>query len=151
MPSPIDRRTILNAAGVPRLASVAGLSDLHRETYHAALGAALESREGLDQRPRDLPPETLDGALCAALAEHFLRGRCGDRAARYVRAATAHLMRQNAHAAATTLHELALATAPFASGEPRVRLLLAKAAALDPQGRRAEQRAAGDEGVQRPR
>jgi tetratricopeptide (TPR) repeat protein len=121
----------------------AGLSDLHRETYHAALGEALEARE----RAAERDPETLDGGLCVALAEHFLRGAKGDRALRYLRPALRHLERQNAHAVALTIADLALASPGLATGALRLHLLLRRVTSLNVQGRRAEQRAALEEAV----
>lgn len=121
----------------------AGLSDLHRETYHAALGDVLEKRE----HAADREPRTLDGAVCVALATHLLRGGQGGRAHRYVATALGHLERQGAVDAAIALARAALDTTEAPHDGSRVRLLLSYARFLGDQGRRADEKAALEEAI----
>ncbi len=106
-----------------------------REEYHAALAAALETRTNA----ADQDPETLDGALCVDLCEHFLEGARGESALRYLPAAQRHLARGYLHAQVVSLTERALAVPGLLGGSERAKTLLLLAHALDLMGRRARQ------------
>ena len=119
----------------------AGLPEMLREEYHAAIGTAIEAKGGAASRE----PKDLDGALCVGLAEHFLKGAQGVRALRYLDAALAHLEKGYRHDAAVRLADRALAVPDLVAGRERCELLLRKASRLDLLGRRDEQRAAIEE------
>jgi tetratricopeptide (TPR) repeat protein len=121
----------------------AGLPEMLREEYHAALGAALEARSGAASKE----PKDLDGALCVDLAEHSLKGAKGERARRYFDAAFGHLANSNANDAAVRLVDQALAVPGLVAGRQRCELLLRKSIRLDFLGRRDAQRAAADEAI----
>ncbi|MHC5012509.1 MAG: serine/threonine-protein kinase, partial [Planctomycetota bacterium] len=106
-----------------------------REAYHAAIAAALEARE----HALDRDPKTLDGALCVDLCEHFLKGRKGQPAHRYLDAALDHLEAGYLNDQAIDLIDRALAVGLELAGTERAELLLRKAARLDLLGRRAAQ------------
>ena len=114
----------------------AGLSVPLREAYHAAIADALETQHGAAAAD----PASLDGALCAELADHFLAGAAGPRALRYVDAALAHLERNYMNDAAVHLADRVLAAPGLLAGEARIALLLRKAARLDFLGDRDAQR-----------
>jgi serine/threonine protein kinase/tetratricopeptide (TPR) repeat protein len=113
-----------------------GLSMPLREAYHAAIADALESQHGAAAAD----PATLDGGLCAELAEHFLAGAAGARALRYVDAALAHFERNYLNDAAVHLADRVLAAPDLVTGEARIAMLLRKAARLDYLGDRGAQR-----------
>ena len=119
----------------------AGLSDLHRRSYHAAIADALEAREGAAARE----PSSLDGEMCVDLAGQFLQGGQGARALRYLGPALAHLARGWLNEAAVDLADHALAVPGLLAGRQRCELLLQSASRLDLLGRRDPQRAALDE------
>jgi serine/threonine protein kinase/tetratricopeptide (TPR) repeat protein len=119
----------------------AGLPEMLREEYHAAIGAALETRSGASTKE----PKDLDGALCVDLAEHYLRGARGERAVRYLDAALQHLEKGYLHDAALRLADRALAVPGLVAGRQRCDVLLRKARRLDFLGRRDAQRAALEE------
>ena len=98
----------------------AGLSRSHRERYHAAIAASLESRCGGAHRD----PMGLDGGLCASLARHFLDGAEGRGALRYLHAALCHLEKGSRNEAAARLLEQALAIPGLIEGAQRSELLL---------------------------
>ena len=119
----------------------AGLPEMLREEYHAALGAVIDAKSGAASKE----PVDLDGALCVDLAEHFLKGARGDRAMRYLGAALDHLEKGYLHDAAVRLADRALAVPGLVAGRERCELLLRKAGRLDLLGRRDAQRAALEE------
>jgi tetratricopeptide (TPR) repeat protein len=121
----------------------AGLSEPLREEYHAAIAAALEARNGAASRE----PKELEGPLCVALAEHFLKGAQGARALRYLDPAIAHLERSYAHGTALALIDRALGAPGVLTGRARGELLLTKAFSLDELSRREEERGAIDEAL----
>jgi serine/threonine protein kinase/tetratricopeptide (TPR) repeat protein len=114
-----------------------------REEYHAAIAERMEALAG----GVSADPATLDGPLCVALCEHFLKGARGESALRYVERASRHLARGHQHAQVAALERGVLAVPGLLHGEPRVRALLRLEAALDALGRKADQRAALDEAV----
>ena len=114
------------------------LSELLREEYHGAIATALESRNGAAEKAA----ETLDGALCVDLCEHFLRGANGESALRYLGAAEAHLTKAYQRAQVADLNERALAVPGLLAGKPRVKTLLRLCgvnSSLDGLSRRARQ------------
>ncbi len=121
----------------------AGLPEMLREDYHAAIAAALEAKsDAASKKPTDL-----DGALCVDLAEHFLKGAQGQRASRYLDAALDHLEKGYLNDVAVRLADRALAVPGRVAGRERCVLLLRKADRLDLLGRRDAQRAALEEAV----
>jgi serine/threonine protein kinase/tetratricopeptide (TPR) repeat protein len=121
----------------------AGLSEPLREEYHASIATALETRSGAASRK----PADLDGALCAAVADHLLKGGRGPRAVRYLDRARAHLEGAYVNGAAVDLIDRALAVPGLFAGAERAEILLRKIARLDLMARRGEQRAAIDEAM----
>jgi serine/threonine protein kinase/tetratricopeptide (TPR) repeat protein len=119
----------------------AGVSGPLREEYHAAIGAAMETRSGAASNE----PKDLQGALCVELAEHFLRGAKGERAMRYLGAALEHLERNYLHDAGVRLADRALSVSGLLASELRFEVLLRKAGHLDVLGRRDAERSALDE------
>ncbi len=117
------------------------LHETLREHYHAALAAALETRT----KAIDKDPETLDGALCVDLCEHYLKGARGESALRYLKAAQTHLTKGYLHAQVVALTERALAIPNLLTGLERAKTLLRLANALDPLGRRARQEECAEE------
>ncbi len=120
----------------------AGMPELLREPYHAAIGDAIEAKSGAASRE----PKDLDGPLCVDLAEHYLKGAQGPRALRYVDAALTHLEKGYLNDAAIRLADGALAEPGLVAGRQRCELLLRKADRLEILGRRDARRAALDEG-----
>jgi tetratricopeptide (TPR) repeat protein len=120
-----------------------GLSKPLREEYHAAIASALETRHAAAAKD----PAALDGALCADLAEHFLRGGEGARALRYLDPALTHLEKGWLNDAAARLAERALAVPALLTGAARGAMLMRLASRLDVLGRRAPQRAAIEEAL----
>ena len=118
-----------------------GLPELLRESYHAALASALETRA----KCADMDPATLDGTLCVDLCEHFLKGGQGERAVRYLGAAQTHLEKGYRNDAAILLAERALAVPGLLAGLERARTLLRLGAVLDRLGRRERQEEAARE------
>jgi tetratricopeptide (TPR) repeat protein len=115
-----------------------GLNEQLREEYHAALAEALETRTG----SADQEPETLDGALCVDLSEHFLTGARGESALRYLEAAEKHLTEGYLHEQAVVLAERALAVPDLMTGPERARALIRLCGVggpLDRLGRRPRQ------------
>ncbi len=112
-----------------------------REAYHVALAEALETRT----KATDKDPETLDGALCVNLCEHYLRGARGESALRYLKAAQEHLTKGYLHAQVVALTERALAIPDLLTGLERAKTLLRLANALDSLGRRARQEGCAEE------
>ena len=132
------------------------LPDAVREELHAALAEALETRT----QARDQDAAALDGDLCVNLCEHFLRGKRGVPALRYLSSAMASLARSYRHEQLVTLAERALATAGLLGGAQRADTLLKLAATLDQTGARERQahaareagelaEAAGDDALRR--
>ena len=119
----------------------AGMPELLREPYHAAIAEAIEVRHGAASKE----PKDIDGAVCVELAEHFLRGSQGPRALRYVGAALTHLEKGYQNDVAIRLADRALAVPGFVAGRERCELLLRMAGRLDLLGRRDAQRAALEE------
>jgi tetratricopeptide (TPR) repeat protein len=117
------------------------MSELLRESYHAALASALETRTGAATQA----PASLDGAVCVDLAEHFLAGAQGARALRYLDAAMTHLSKGWLNDVAVRLADRALAVPSLVEGEARCELLLRKAVRLDLLARRDAQAAALEE------
>jgi len=114
------------------------LNEQLREEYHAALAGALEVRT----KAADADPETLDGALCVDLCEHYLRGARGASALRYFDAALTHLEKGYLNAPAVDLAEQALAVPGLLAGLERAKILLRLGEGdgpLDRMGRRARQ------------
>jgi tetratricopeptide (TPR) repeat protein len=114
----------------------AGLPEILREEYHAALGAAIEARSGAASRA----PKDLDGALCVDLSEHYLKGAKGERALRYLDAALTHLEKGYLNEAMIRLADRALAVPGLVAGRERFELLLRKADVLQLLGRRDAER-----------
>ena len=106
------------------------LPEMLREAYHAALAEALEARESA----RDREPADLDGALCVALCDHFIRGGRGERAARYFACAQGHLVDGYLNAPAVALSERALAVPDLLVGGDRLRALMRLAMAYEVLG-----------------
>ncbi len=121
----------------------AGLSELLREEYHAAIADAIADRHGT----ADKDPKDLDGPLCVDLAEHFLKGAQGVRALRYLDPALTHLEKGYLNDAAIRLAERALAAPGLLAGSERGKTLRRLAARLRLLGRRDPQRAAIEEAV----
>jgi tetratricopeptide (TPR) repeat protein len=120
-----------------------GLDDSARERIHAALGHALERREGtLEAKPAEL-----DGALCVDLCQHFSRGGEGKRAMRYVGRALNHLWEACRHDEAIELTDRLLATEGLLEGRRRAAVLLRQVSPLDVLGLRTRQKAALDEAL----
>jgi hypothetical protein len=117
------------------------LHEQMREEYHAALATALEART----KAGDADPETLDGALCVDLCEHFLSGARGERALRYLEAAHAYLTKGYLNDSAVRLAERALAVPGLLAGAERARVLVRLCGVLDPLGRPARQEEAARE------
>ncbi len=117
------------------------LPEMLREEYHAALAEALETRT----KATDKDPETLDGALCVNLCEHYLKGARGEYALRYLDAAQTHLTKGYLHAQVVALTERALAIPDLLTSVERAKTLLHLANALDALGRRARQEACAHE------
>ncbi|MCU0725264.1 MAG: tetratricopeptide repeat protein [Planctomycetes bacterium] len=109
-----------------------------REEYHALVAEALESLAGAADRD----PKSLDGALCASLAAHFLEGGRGPRAVRYLDGGFSHLERTWQNEAAIRLAERALAVPDLLTPEQRGFALVRLAGRLGLLGRRAPQEAA---------
>ncbi len=112
-----------------------GLNEVLREEYHAALAEALESRTNAAAAD----PESLDGALCVDLCEHFLSGARGPRALRYLDGAHAHLRAGYLNDQVASLLGRALAVPDLLAGVARAVVLMRVVAAYDRLGRRAEQ------------
>ncbi len=121
----------------------AGLSELLREEYHAAIADAIADIHGT----ADKDPKDLDGALCVGLAEHFLKGGQGPRALRYLDAALTHLEAGYLNEPAIRLADQALGVSGLMLGQERSGLLLRKAARLDTVGSRDAQHAALEEAM----
>ncbi|MCU0728123.1 MAG: protein kinase [Planctomycetes bacterium] len=109
-----------------------------REEYHALLAGAQESLAGAADRD----PKSLDGALCASLAAHFLEGGRGPQAVRYLDEGLSHLERTWQNEAAIRLAERALAVPDLLPPERRGWTLVRLAGRLGYLGRRARQEAA---------
>jgi len=107
-----------------------GLPELLRESYHAALGAALARRH----------PDSDDGAVLVDLCEHFLRGAEGERAQGYLPDALDHLTGGYLHDRAIALVDRALDAPGLLESTARAELLLRKASALELRGRHEEDR-----------
>ncbi len=108
----------------------ASLSELLREEYHAALAETLETRT----KAREAAPESLNGALCVDLCEHYLKGARGESALRYLQAAQDHLTNGYLHAEAADLAERALGVPGLLAGTDRAKVLLRRASVLAPKG-----------------
>jgi serine/threonine protein kinase/tetratricopeptide (TPR) repeat protein len=119
----------------------AGLPEMLREEYHAALGAAIEARSGAASKE----PKDLDGALCVDLAEHFLAGAQGAKALRYLDSALTHLEKRYLNDPIIRLTDRALAVPGLVAGRERCKLLWRKADRVSMLGRRDAQRAILDE------
>ena len=96
------------------------IHDMLREEYHAAIGAAIESRAGAADRP----PAELDGELCIELTRHFVAGGQGRRALRYLDPALNCLERTTRFDALGRLVRSLLAVPGLVEGEARCRMLL---------------------------
>ncbi len=121
----------------------AGMPELLREPYHAAIGDALERQH--DAAAKE--PGEIDGALAVDLAEHFLKGAQGARALRYLDPALTHLEKGYLNEAAVRLMGRALTAPSLLAGGPRVEMLLRKARRLDLLGRSGAERAALEEAI----
>jgi len=113
----------------------AHLNENLREEYHGAIAEAIEAREGAAEKD----PESVDGALCVDLCEHYLKGARGEAALRYLAAAQTHLTKGYLHAQVVSLTERTLAVPDLLSGTERAKALLQLADALDPMGRPTRQ------------
>ena len=91
-----------------------------REEYHAALAEALETRT----QAAGKDAESLDGAVCVDLCEHFLRSNRGESALRYLEAAQTDLTKGYLHAHMVTLTERALSVPGLLTGVARAKTLL---------------------------
>lgn len=111
------------------------LHEQMREEYHAALAEALEARTSA----AEADPETLDGALCVDLCEHYLKGSRGGSALRYLEAAQSHLSKGCLNAQVVALSERAVAAPGLLTGADRANVLLRLFRALDVLGRRTRQ------------
>jgi tetratricopeptide (TPR) repeat protein len=116
----------------------AGMPELLREPYHAAIAEAIEARSGAASKE----VKEVDGAVCVELAEHFLNGARGDRALRYLGAALDHFTKGYLHDAAVRLADHVLTVPGLVAGRERCKLLLRKASRLDLLGRRDAERSA---------
>ena len=105
-----------------------------REEIHAAIGEALEARGGAALSDTG----TADGALCAEIAEHLLRGGRGAAASRYLDAALTHLERGYRNDAVLRIADLALAALGALGAAERVAVLLRKQQRLSFLGRNDE-------------
>ncbi|MHC5012669.1 MAG: ATP-binding protein, partial [Planctomycetota bacterium] len=112
-----------------------GLAEPLRERLHAAIGEALEAREGA----ADGDPKDLDGALCVDLCRHFLEGAQGERALRYLDEALDHLSEGYLNDQAIALAERTLKVPGLLESRERVMVLLRTNGFLDLLGRREEQ------------
>ncbi len=106
-----------------------------REAYHAGIAAALEARTNAADRD----PESLGGALCVELCEHYLKGARGAAALRYLPAAQDHLTNGYLQAEMVALTDRALAIPDLLTGADRAQSLLRLAGTFDMLGRRARQ------------
>ncbi len=120
-----------------------GLSDLHRESYHAAIAATIESREGATARE----PASLDGALSSAIAEHYLRSAEPARSLRYLGPALTYLEKAYRNDAAARLASRALGVEGLLAGRERCGVLIRLASRFELVGRRAEERPVLDEAI----
>jgi serine/threonine protein kinase/tetratricopeptide (TPR) repeat protein len=96
------------------------LPEMLREEYHFALAEVLESRT----MAADADVETLDGALCVDLCEHFLASAQAERALRYLDTAIEHLIDGYLFAEVIRLADRALAAPEGLAGTRRVELLI---------------------------
>jgi tetratricopeptide (TPR) repeat protein len=112
----------------------AGLSQTHRESFHAAIAATLERRTGAAERDVG----DVDGGLCAVLAGHLLDGGDGTRALRYLDSALDHLERGWKNEAVVRLIDRALSVATGLNGVQRCALVLRRAKRIDFIGERDE-------------
>ncbi|MDH3592401.1 MAG: tetratricopeptide repeat protein, partial [Planctomycetota bacterium] len=110
----------------------AGLPEVLREEYHAALGDALEKR-------------ALRASDHVQLCEHFFDGGRPERAKPHLENALQHLDKGYVFEVGLGLLERALAAPGLYEGKERVEKLIAKARRLALLGRRDEERAASDE------
>jgi serine/threonine protein kinase/tetratricopeptide (TPR) repeat protein len=101
----------------------ASMSEPLREEYHAALGEALEAATGAAGRD----PAEIDGEVCVRLAEHFLAGRRGARARRYLDPALTRLERQSRNREAIRLADSEIAVSVWSAPGERAALHLRKA------------------------
>jgi serine/threonine protein kinase/tetratricopeptide (TPR) repeat protein len=108
-----------------------GLSQVHREHYHASIAAALEQSTGAAAAR----VEEIDGALCVELTRHFFDGAQRARALRYFDAAREHLRRIGMVGAADRLAASALEVSGLLSGTRRAEVLLARAGSVSFLGR----------------
>ncbi len=137
----IERRLGLVRAAGPRFVFdhhqiqetvAARLSPALAAAYHAELGEALQRRALASADATELA-----GEIAARLAEHFLRGGCGDRARPYLASALVHVEARSAeHAAA--LCRLALDASPPPPATERLATLVRLLGCLDHIGRPAE-------------
>lgn len=115
----------------------AGIHEVLREEYHAAIGAAIETRSGAAGRE----PKDLDGDLCVEITSHFVSGGQGRRALRYVSAALDHLERRTRPDALGRLTRRVLAVPGLVDGAARVKVLLHNANGLGREFSEAEREA----------
>jgi len=111
------------------------LNEYLREEYHSSLAKALETRT----MAGDNDPESLDGALCVDLCEHYLKGGRGEKALRYLDAAQQHLTRGHQFAQVVALGERALAVTDLLTGLERARMMVYLLDHLDALARRTRQ------------
>jgi tetratricopeptide (TPR) repeat protein/tRNA A-37 threonylcarbamoyl transferase component Bud32 len=114
-----------------------------REEYHAAIGGALESRVGGPSRPLS----DLGGEVCVELARHFVAGRQGRRALRYLDAALSHLESAYRNDLASRLARDVLSVPGLVEGAERCRLLLRDPHAMGREATPDERLARLDEAV----
>ena len=93
------------------------MAEIDRDGWEKGMKRALAEALETQTRAADREPETLDGALCVDLSEHFLMGARGESALRYLEAAEKHLAEGYLHEQAVALAERALeATGLIAAG-----------------------------------
>jgi len=112
-----------------------GLSEMLREEYHAALGAAVEATHAA---------EPVTGVM---ICEHYLRGGRGEKALEYLEPALDHLEHGYLNDAALELSWRALSVPGLLGGEDRLRILDRRIRRLNMLGRVEEEREAIDEAL----
>ena len=119
------------------------MPELLREEYHAALAAALETREHAAGRD----PERAGGEAAVDLARHLLLARRPADAKRFLASALAHLESGASHAAAADLCGRMLSLDASLPPTERLDLLLRRATHLELLGRKEEEQTVLDEAL----
>jgi len=116
-----------------------GVPEALQREYHAAIAETIEARERAAAAPGGSDGK-VEGAVAVELTDHFLAAGLGDRALRYAGAAIEHLDRASAADLAADLAARVLASPGAATGDDRVKLLLAQGDRLDLLGRSEDER-----------